>query len=291
MEETKNDHHKPIIEQNTKNKPEHEEEIPSSELQEFIIILRNCWLKNLEIRKGFVMKRIRVFEVPFLVSCRRFLRRNRYISDVLCPILIIFMYLYLYQLICMVTLKEYHAYLGISCYINLIVILFRTLLQFFSILPEFIAKNRIFLIDKSNNFIIFFNFAFMIKGRIMLHSCFPNYNLSNYIQIIVFCLSLVLASFLLLNFHIKGLLRVKFLLLGVYLIILILLTMLITVDKIFIYYICAELLILLIDFISFLTIYENRYWSDNACFSLFFSLHIIFQILTNKLVVNCNILE
>lgn len=56
MEETKNDHHKPIIEQNTKKKPEHEEEIPSSELQEFIIILRNCWLKNLEIRKGFVMK-------------------------------------------------------------------------------------------------------------------------------------------------------------------------------------------------------------------------------------------
>ncbi|RVD91882.1 hypothetical protein TUBRATIS_16470 [Tubulinosema ratisbonensis] len=288
-EDVNEDNHKLLIEENNQNDLGIKYIKSSLDLQEIIIILRkNLAEENETFKRNNYERELGQLIFPFLIPCRRFLRRNRYISDVICPVLIIFMYLYLYQLICMITLEEHHPYLRFPCYINLSVVLFRTLLQFSSILPEFIAKDRIYWIDKSNIFIVFFNFAFLINCVIMLNNEFTNCFISIWTQLIIFCKNLFLTiSYLPVN-DLKYVLLFKLFLLVMYSICLLLFAIVISTDAIFIFYIFAEFLVLLINFISFLTLYEGRYWSDNVCFSILFSLHILFQIITKRLDYNYN---
>ncbi|RVD91619.1 hypothetical protein TUBRATIS_19320 [Tubulinosema ratisbonensis] len=252
-----------------------EYEALSPELRAFISILKIELLnENDNYEQLKVERELRSLIFPFLIPCRRFLRRNKYICNIICPLLILIMYFTLHLSIFMVTSEEYCVYLRFPFYIKLSSILFRTLLKFTEILPEYIAEKKDYWLSKCNKFIVFFNFAFLINSRIMIHSELPTNILYTCIQIIIFMINSNLAFSYLPIYHKKNLLPFKFIFIVLYFICLIFFANIVLTNIIFIIHFWAELFMFLINFISFLTLHKSIYWSDN-CFSLLFSLYYV----------------
>ncbi|RVD92491.1 hypothetical protein TUBRATIS_10020 [Tubulinosema ratisbonensis] len=248
----------------------------------------NEWNENKEYEKIKYEREVKNLFFPCLIPYRKFLRERKHILEIIFPVFLFIIYILMYFLMNFSTPKEYQVFLIIPFFINLAILLMKALLIINLILPDFIAERRCFYLRIITFFILIFNFLYLFVCRILIYYFNTKFDETIIIECSALAQSIFLAYSYTSVYDLEEFFVFKIYILFVSLFLFIVTCIFVPIDRIFIFFVFTQILILLINFVSFLSHYENKYWSENTCFSLFFYLHIVFLIENNNLRLNFN---